>query len=216
MFEVPEEHELVDIKNRMNQTDYDVWLIENGKKKPQAEDHAELIDPRSLGDRTTKIRFKHSHDMQTNTEEDFYSQKKPQNGFSQTKGSFDNRNFLVQDSFTAKPNNTSDESPSFTQGMGTDDFLKTFGNRVNEKSSLLDKIDPNQIRNYLQTQTSQSSGQNDPGLNRFRNMTMYSDDIAAQTINQMTSQPNTENEFYKEALKTGIDSNINSIKNYFA
>lgn len=48
-------------------------------------------------------------------------------------------------------------------------------------------------------------------------MTMYSDDIAAQTMNQIASNPNTEQEaFYKDALKTGIDSNITSIRKYFA
>ena len=101
--------------------------------------------------------------------------------------------------------------------MGTDDFLKTFGNGAKEKASLVDRLNPAQVRNYLQTQTSQTSGQNDENFNKFRNMTMYSDDIAAQTMNQIASNPNTEQEaFYKDALKTGIDSNITSIRKYFA
>jgi hypothetical protein len=43
-----------------------VWKAENDHKK-------NLIDPRSIGDRSTKIRFKHTHDMQTNTGDSFYN-----------------------------------------------------------------------------------------------------------------------------------------------
>jgi len=57
----------------------------------------------------------------------------------------------VQDSFQARPANTSDDAPSFTQGMGTDDFLKTFGNGAKEKAFLADRLNPAQVRNYLQT-----------------------------------------------------------------
>jgi hypothetical protein len=47
---------------------------------------------------------------------------------------------------------------------------------------------------------------------------MYSDDIAAQTKHQMAKSETSpeEDPFYQEALKTGIDSNISSIRNYFA
>jgi hypothetical protein len=66
MFEVPESHDLVDIKKRMGETGNDVWKAENDHKKRN------LIDPRSLGDRSTRIRFKHTHDMQTDTKDSFY------------------------------------------------------------------------------------------------------------------------------------------------
>lgn len=203
MFDVPEEHDLVDIKNRMGQTDYDVWKAENGHKAG----NKNLIDPRSLGDRTTKIRFTHKHDMQTNTGESFHPYKGTKQG----------PNMLVQNQVNLPSNDQGTEPPSNSQGMGTDDFLRTFGNGGKDKSLLSNGMNTDMVRNFIRTQTSGENTQNDEDLNKFKQMTMYSDDIAAQTKNQMNQgSTDLDDPFYQDALKTGIDSNLSSIRNYFA